>query len=280
MVHLWSRTGRNWAKDFRSIAEAIALLPVEGVILDGEAVCLLEDGRPDFHALRSRQACREARLIAYDLLGHNGEDLRKLPLHERRTRLESLSSGNDALWFSSNVEGAKGAALFRQACTMGLEGIVSKRIDTPYRSAGASDEMIIWWTVNQLPWGGRPRGSRNGLKDRARPPLCGAGFTSRAPQPGGAFTFSSSRRRHDEGAVRVRLLDPEVAHRAGARDHSSSSSSGVRRRRADSAKSLQARATSAGSRGSNSFAEPNSRLYAAQPTFSLTPSSRHRSARV
>ena len=74
-MHLWSRTGRNWAKDFRSIAEAIARLPVESVILDGEAVCLLEDGRPDFHALRSRQACRDARLIAYDLLGLNGEDL-------------------------------------------------------------------------------------------------------------------------------------------------------------------------------------------------------------
>jgi ATP-dependent DNA ligase len=112
----------------------MARLPVESVILDGEAVCLLEDGRPDFHPLRSRQACRDARLVAYDLLGHNGEDLRKLPLHERRTRLASLLSGNDALWFSSNVEGAKGAALFRQACAMGLEGIVSKRIDTPYRS--------------------------------------------------------------------------------------------------------------------------------------------------
>jgi hypothetical protein len=52
----------------------------------------------------------------------------------------------------------------------------------------------------------------------------------------GLSRFRLGRRRHDEGAVRVRLLDLEVAHRAGARDHSSSSSSGVRRRRADSAK--------------------------------------------
>jgi bifunctional non-homologous end joining protein LigD len=89
-VHLWSRTGRNWAKDFPLIADAIARLPVESVILDGEAVCLLEDGRPDFHALRSRKACRDARLIAYDLLALNGEDLRKMPLHERRKRLDSL----------------------------------------------------------------------------------------------------------------------------------------------------------------------------------------------
>jgi bifunctional non-homologous end joining protein LigD len=69
------------------IGAAMARLPVEDVIIDGEAVCLLEDGRPDFHALRSRQACRDARLIAYDLLALNGEDLRNLPLHERRKRL-------------------------------------------------------------------------------------------------------------------------------------------------------------------------------------------------
>src|SRR5687767_13205448 len=108
----------------------MARLNVEDVTLDGEAVCLLEDGRPDFHALRSRHGCRDARLIAYDLLALNGEDLRKMPLHERRKRLEDLLSGNDALWFSSSVEGGKGAALFRRACAMGLEGIVPKRIPT------------------------------------------------------------------------------------------------------------------------------------------------------
>jgi bifunctional non-homologous end joining protein LigD len=97
VVYLWSRTGRNWAKDFPSIGAAMARLPVESVIVDGEAVCLLEDGRPDFHALRSRTACRDARLLAYDLLGLNGEDLRKLPLHERRKRLADLLAGNDVV---------------------------------------------------------------------------------------------------------------------------------------------------------------------------------------
>jgi bifunctional non-homologous end joining protein LigD len=100
VVHPWSRTGRNWAKNFPLIGAAMPRLPVESVILDGEAVCLLEDGRPDFHALRSRQVCRDARLIDYDLLVLNGKGLRKLPLHERRKRLASLLSGNDALWFS------------------------------------------------------------------------------------------------------------------------------------------------------------------------------------
>src|SRR5687767_6473127 len=103
VVYLWSRTGRNWAKDFSLIGAAMARLPVESVILDGEAVCLLEDGRPDFHALRSRHACQDARLIAYDLLGLDGEDLRRLPLQERRKCLEGLLSGNDVIRFSGHV---------------------------------------------------------------------------------------------------------------------------------------------------------------------------------
>src|SRR5687768_16063339 len=151
VVHLWSRTGRNWAKDFPLIAAAIARLPVEDVTLDGEAVCLLDDGRPDFHALRSRHACRDARLIAYDLLALNGEDLRRLPLHERRKRLEGLLTGNDVIRFSDHVEGAKGAALFRRACAMGLEGIVSKRIDTPYRSG-----PFLGWRKIKCPGYRRP----------------------------------------------------------------------------------------------------------------------------
>ena len=57
-----------------------------------------------------------------------------MPLHERRRRLADLLAGNDVIRFSGHVEGAKGAALFRRACAMGLEGIVSKRINAPYRS--------------------------------------------------------------------------------------------------------------------------------------------------
>jgi ATP-dependent DNA ligase len=51
------RTSRNWADAFPAIVEAVGRLNVESVVLDGEAVCLLEDGRPNFGALRSRQAC-------------------------------------------------------------------------------------------------------------------------------------------------------------------------------------------------------------------------------
>jgi bifunctional non-homologous end joining protein LigD len=64
----------------------------------------------------------------------NGEDLRRKPLSERRKRLADLSGGDDALWLSSHVQGAQGEALFWQACALNLEGIVSKRVDTPSRA--------------------------------------------------------------------------------------------------------------------------------------------------
>jgi len=71
-VCLWSRSGRNWTDAFPAIVAAIKRLPVGAVTIDGEAVCLLPDGRPDFHALRAKQACRDARLVAFDLLEVDG----------------------------------------------------------------------------------------------------------------------------------------------------------------------------------------------------------------
>jgi bifunctional non-homologous end joining protein LigD len=150
-VHLWSQSGRNWADAFPAIVAAIGRLKVESVVLDGEAVCLLDDGRPDFHGLRSWEGCKTARFIAFDLLGLNGEDLRRMPLSERRRRLADLLGGDDALWLSSHVQGAQGEALFRQACALNLEGIVSKRIDTPYRSG-----PFLGWRKIKCPGYARP----------------------------------------------------------------------------------------------------------------------------
>jgi bifunctional non-homologous end joining protein LigD len=114
-VCLWSRHGRNWTEAFPSIVAALQVLELENLVIDGEAVCLREDGRPDFDALRSRRACQDARLV--DLLSLNGEDLRRRPLLERRRRLASLlAGGGNTLWFSTHVEGADGEALFRHAC--------------------------------------------------------------------------------------------------------------------------------------------------------------------
>jgi bifunctional non-homologous end joining protein LigD len=88
----------------------------------------------DFHSLRSDERSAAACLFAFGLLRLNGEDLRPLLLEERRRRLRmALRGAGKALRFSEHLEG-DGEAIFRHACALGLEGIVSKRRDGRYRS--------------------------------------------------------------------------------------------------------------------------------------------------
>ena len=108
------------------------------MVLDGEAVAHCQDGLPDFWGLRSRNGCASACLYAFDLLFLIGEDLRPRPLDERRLRLANVLHGaGPALREVEHLEG-DGARVFRHACALGLEGIISKRRDRPYRS-GRSD---------------------------------------------------------------------------------------------------------------------------------------------
>ena len=105
------------------------------LILDGEAVCQNEDGSSDFHALSGPQGCARATLWAFDLLALDGEDLRALPIEERRDRLRRLLSDASAggVEFSEHSTGI-GERLFEAACRMGLEGIVAKRKGSRYVS--------------------------------------------------------------------------------------------------------------------------------------------------
>jgi bifunctional non-homologous end joining protein LigD len=145
LIRLWSRNGRSWTEAFSAITNAIRALPTDSVIIDGEAVCLREDGSPDFNALRSQRTCKAACLIAFDLLFIGGQDLHGHPLEERRSMLAALLKDEpyDGLWFSGEVEGRQGEALFRQACAMNLEGIVSKRKGRPYRSGPSKDWLKV-----------------------------------------------------------------------------------------------------------------------------------------
>jgi len=115
------------------IAEAMRALPVDGALLDGEAVVLRPDGHSDFAALRTKHGAAEAAFVAFDLLQIDGEDRRKLPLEVRRAELATLVDGIDAIAYSEAIE-AEGAVVFAKACKMGLEGIVSKRLGGTYWS--------------------------------------------------------------------------------------------------------------------------------------------------
>jgi len=103
-------------------------------VLDGEAIVLRPDNTSDFEALRSRQGQAEAVLVAYDVMEADDQDVRPEPPEERRNRLAKLlSRSNKAIQLSEAITG-DGARIFRHACSMGLEGIVSKRIASRYVS--------------------------------------------------------------------------------------------------------------------------------------------------
>lgn len=133
-----TRRGYNWSSEYSPIVEAAAALPAETAILDGEVVVFNEKGISDFEALRSALRWRPERLvfIAFDLLHLDGEDLRLKPLVQRRARLSDLLArgpANDAIQFSEEVP-CSGADFFEQCNRLGLEGMVSKRVNAPYRS--------------------------------------------------------------------------------------------------------------------------------------------------
>ena len=132
-IVLWSRYATDYSDTFVRIAEAVRALPVDHVMIDGEAVVFRPDGHSDFTALRSNRGAAQASLVAYDLLQFQGEDWRKLALEVRRAQLELLVDGIDGLTFSEAIE-SDGAIVFDHACRLGLEGIVSKRLGGLYSS--------------------------------------------------------------------------------------------------------------------------------------------------
>jgi bifunctional non-homologous end joining protein LigD len=134
-VRLWSRNGRDWSSEFAAITAAMHALPFRRVMLDGEAMAHCLDGLPDFHKLMSRDGQATACLYAFDLIWLEAQDLRGVELIGRRRMLQkTLKRAGPALRFSEHLAGATGEAMFRHACAMGLEGIVSKRVTSRYKS--------------------------------------------------------------------------------------------------------------------------------------------------
>jgi bifunctional non-homologous end joining protein LigD len=119
------------------------LLRARSFTLDGEAVVCGPDGVAIFDALHRRGTVSEAMLYAFDLLELDGEDLRRLPLADRKKRLARLLGGRRLGIVLSDHTDDDGATVFRQACVMGLEGIVSKRLSAPYRSGPSRDWLKV-----------------------------------------------------------------------------------------------------------------------------------------
>lgn len=133
-VRLRSKAGLDWTWRYPLIVEAALKLRIKRFVLDGEIVILTETGDTDFDALHGNRRNSEAQLYAFDLLALADEDLRELPLFERKDRLGRLLPDPNAAIFPAPFQpGELGPGLFRAACKAGLEGIVSKRRETRYR---------------------------------------------------------------------------------------------------------------------------------------------------
>ncbi|KPF96443.1 ATP-dependent DNA ligase [Rhodopseudomonas sp. AAP120] len=139
-ARLLTRKGLDWTAKFKAIAEEAAELP--DALIDTEIVALDHHGHPDFAALQAALSDGDtSNLIcfAFDVLYAEGEDLRGLPLSERKARLAALLKAargrrkEGLIRYVDHFE-TGGDAILQSACKLSLEGIVSKKLDAPYRS--------------------------------------------------------------------------------------------------------------------------------------------------
>src|SRR6516162_2695370 len=136
-VRLITRSGLDWTSKFHELAHAFAQLPVDTALIDGELVHLALDGTTNFSGLQDAIASGKTgalHFFAFDLLHRDGWDLTGASVEDRKAALADIVSPDAAgvLRYSDHQEG-QGPAVLRQASTLGVEGIVSKRRDAPYR---------------------------------------------------------------------------------------------------------------------------------------------------
>jgi bifunctional non-homologous end joining protein LigD len=144
-VKLLTRGGEDWTARMPSLQAAVGKLKAKNAVLDGEFVALDEHGLSDFQLLQNAFSGKNQAPLAYyafDLLHLDGIDLRSLPLVERKAKLEALlrrlPKSATTLRYSEHSQG-DGARFFAEAAKLGLEGVVSKRADAPYRSGRGKD---------------------------------------------------------------------------------------------------------------------------------------------
>jgi bifunctional non-homologous end joining protein LigD len=140
-IELITRNGYDFADRYRLIVDAVARLPVNACIIDGEAIVVDQSGLSIFDLLRYRQHDHAATLCAFDLLELDGVDIRSTPIEERKQRLAwTLRQTHPGISINATYDG-DGAAIYEHACALGCEGIVSKRLGSPYR-AGRTDQWL------------------------------------------------------------------------------------------------------------------------------------------
>src|SRR4051812_19878439 len=134
-VTTYSRSGLDWTEQFDTVSDAVTQLKAKSAVLDGEVVVIGPGGKPDFQALRRNlnKHSGELQYFAFDLLELNGKDLRARPLVERKAALQKLlARAPDRVRYIEHFENDP-REVIAAACRLGLEGVVSKRADSPYQ---------------------------------------------------------------------------------------------------------------------------------------------------
>ena len=138
-VRLYSRPGNDLTHRFPLIVETLGRLRSRSCIIDGEAVACDDNGVASFDLVRHQRANGSIFLYAFDLIELNGDDLRRDPLEVRKATLASIvAKASPGIRFNEHI-GGDGPTVFAHACKLGLEGIVSKRKDSAYRSGRSPD---------------------------------------------------------------------------------------------------------------------------------------------
>src|ERR1700710_335888 len=133
-VKVFTRRGHDWTRRFNKIASDAWHIGAGSAIIDGEVVAPAADGTTDFSVLQNELKGKSTKIVmvAFDLLYLNGYDLRKLPLTERKDHLKKLIA-KTAIQLSESFE-VDGPGMFKHACGVGLEGVVSKVRESAYAS--------------------------------------------------------------------------------------------------------------------------------------------------
>jgi len=141
---LISRNGNDLTHRFPFAVQALVALPVRSCIIDGEVIVSDSTGLADFSLISGYRRGHCATLCAFDLIELNGEDLRWRPIEERKAALKKLIGSNKhpGIAFNKHFD-VEGSIVFHHACKLGCEGIVSKRLGSPYRFGRSNDWIKI-----------------------------------------------------------------------------------------------------------------------------------------
>ena len=166
-VRLLTRTGLDWTHKYPVVASAVASLPARQAYLDGELCGVRPDGTTSFGLIQNASDTGNSGALVFflfDLIHLNGEAIASMPVTERKERLRTLlSDARSPLHFSDHQIG-RGRAFYDHACTLKVEGIVSKRVDAPYapgnhglwlkvKCLNREEFVVVGWTD---PEGSRP----------------------------------------------------------------------------------------------------------------------------